>query len=312
MALPDLVPLLQERLPLLDGVPAHDDAPPDPADMAKRDAFSAAVPGYSPPAVDIEERQLDGPHGPVPVRIYRRDAGPAPAGLVWCHGGAFLGGDLDMPEADAVAREIAARTGAVVVSVDYRLCYGGVHFPVPHDDVHAVAVWAASLPEVPADRWSVGGGSAGGNLAGGVAQRLRDEGRPPRSAALIYPVLHAPLPASGDEEHDARMASLPPALRFTPESTAFLNANYLGPHAVDVPYAFPCLGDVAGLPPHLISLCEYDDLLPSGRRYAEQLADAGVDVEVELVTGVPHGHLNVAGLPEALTTIDRIGALITR
>jgi acetyl esterase/lipase len=312
VALPHLVPVLQERLPLLDGVAEHDDRPPAPEDMAARDAFMAAVPGYSAPEVDVEEVVVDGPHGPVPVRVYRRDAGPAPAGLVWAHGGAFLGGDLDMPEADVVAREIAARSGVVVVSVDYRLCHDGIHFPVPHDDVHAVTVWATSLDGVPQDRWSVGGASAGGNLAGGVAQRLRDEGRPPYGAALIYPVLHAPLPASGDEEHDARIASLPPALRFSPATTEFLNANYLGPNDADVPYAFPGHGGVAGLPPHLVVVCEYDDLLPSGVRYAQQLADAGVEVEVDVVHGVPHGHLNMPGLPEALATIDRIAAFLSR
>ena len=31
------------------------------------------------------------------------------AGLVWAHGGGFAGGDLDMPEADGVARALAAR-----------------------------------------------------------------------------------------------------------------------------------------------------------------------------------------------------------
>lgn len=311
MTLPQLVPLLQERLPILMGLPALGEEPPTEEDMARRELFGAPVPGYTAPEVLISHDEVDGPHGPVPVRIYRRDDGPAPVGLVWVHGGAFVFGDLDMPEADVVARELVARTGALVVSVDYRLCHGGIHFPVPHDDVHAATVWATALPDVPQDRWSVGGGSAGANLAAGVAQRLRDEGRPPRRVVLQYPVLHDPLPAA-DPEHEARIESLPPAMRFMPETTAYLNANYLGPNPADVPYAFPGLGDVAGLPPHLITICEYDDLLPSGRRYAEQLADAGVDVELETVLGVPHGHLSFPGLQEASTTIDRIGAFILR
>jgi hypothetical protein len=55
--------------------------------------------------------------------------------------GAFIGGDLDMPEADWVARELVSRAGIVVVSVDYRLCVNGVTYPVPHDDVVAAMRW---------------------------------------------------------------------------------------------------------------------------------------------------------------------------
>src|SRR5690625_4981623 len=50
----------------------------------------------------VEDRQAPGPHGPVPVRIYTPTApvdAPRPV-LVWCHGGAFMHGDLDMPEGD--------------------------------------------------------------------------------------------------------------------------------------------------------------------------------------------------------------------
>ncbi len=143
-------------------------------------------------------------------------------------------GDLDMPEADVVGREVAHRAGAVVVSVDYRLCHGGVHFPVPHDDVHAAFVWAATEADLLPNgaRWAIGGASAGGNLAAGVAQRLRDDGAPVADAlVLAYPVLHDPLPA-GSEEHQARVASLcPPACgsrrRRPPASTGTSSARIL-------------------------------------------------------------------------------------
>ncbi|WP_199506466.1 alpha/beta hydrolase fold domain-containing protein [Geodermatophilus sp. TF02-6] len=50
-------------------------------------------------------------------------------------------GDLEMPEADRTARQVCPRAGAVVVSVDHRLCLDGVHHPVPHDDVVATSRW---------------------------------------------------------------------------------------------------------------------------------------------------------------------------
>ena len=128
---------------------------------------------------------------------------------------------------------------------------------------------------------------------------------------LAYPVLHDPLPA-GSEEHRTRIASLPAGLRFTPEATAGINRNVLGPNPPDVPYAFAGLGAVDGLPPTLIVVCEYDDLLPSGTEFAEMLEQHGVDVTLDVVEGVTHGHLNIPGLPEALTSLQTISDFLTR
>jgi acetyl esterase/lipase len=98
-------------------------------------------------------RVIDGPHGGIPVRVHHPD-GPALTGLVWAHGGAFFGGDLDMPESDWVARQFAAR-GITVVAVDYRLApvldwvtgvagdpAGRVHHPVASEEVTAAFTWA--------------------------------------------------------------------------------------------------------------------------------------------------------------------------
>ncbi|GAA1957255.1 hypothetical protein [Microbacterium deminutum] len=65
-----------------------------------------------------EELTLDGPHGPLTVRVYAPDV-PAGPGLVWLHAGGFAGGDPDMPEADWVAAQFARR-GVTVASVDYQ------------------------------------------------------------------------------------------------------------------------------------------------------------------------------------------------
>ena len=70
-------------------------------------------------AVSTEELTLEGPHGPLRVRIYRPVEATGP-GIVWLHGGGFSGGDLDMPEGDWVSRSFAER-GILAVSLDYRL-----------------------------------------------------------------------------------------------------------------------------------------------------------------------------------------------
>ena len=84
---------------------------------------------------------VESPHGPQPARVYRDEtATPTGRALVWVHGGAFIGGYLDMPESNWVALELAAR-GIPVFAVDYTKCLGDVHYPVPSDDV--LAAWRA-------------------------------------------------------------------------------------------------------------------------------------------------------------------------
>ena len=174
-------PAMSSRFPLFEGVPSMQALMEDPQYERVR-AELGAHPDYQVPDVRVRSDAAPGPHGPVPVRVYAdgdddgRGAGERPC-LVWMHGGAFIAGDLDMPEADWFSREVARRAGAVVVSVDYRLCNEGVHYPVPHDDVVAAIRWAReSAPELGIDpgRVSAGGASAGANLAAGVALKLRD------------------------------------------------------------------------------------------------------------------------------------------
>lgn len=262
---------------------------------------------------EISSAIAPGPHGDVPVRVYR-PAAPSGEGLVWCHGGGFVMGDLDIPEADRVSRELAA-CGITVVSVDYRLAVGGVLFPVPGDDVDAAWRWTLAQDDLGVDpgRWHLGGASAGGNLAAAQTQRSRDTGiGEPATALLIYPVLHDLLPEPSADLAE-RLAPLPDDMRFTNERCVELNLNYVGkPELLEHPYAFPAHGDVAGLAPHLIVTCDVDDLRPSGEAYAAQLALAGVDVALVREVGTNHGHLNFWDQPQAAVTVGRMADWILR
>jgi acetyl esterase/lipase len=139
--------------------------------------------------VTVTDEAFDGPHGSIPVRIYR--AGTGGPGFVWSHGGGWVGGDLDMPEADATSRRIAKGIEGVVVSVDYRLAPTHV-FPVPADDVvaafEATAGRAAELAIDPS-RIGLGGASAGGHLSALAAARTTPT---PKAVVLVYPAVDPP------------------------------------------------------------------------------------------------------------------------
>lgn len=274
----------------------------DPAGQLQLEAFCGGLIPYSAPDVPIRSVEAPGPNGPVPIRIYGRggpgagDSGPGLPGLVWLHGGGFAGGGLDMREADQVARELVARTGGIVFSVDYRLARDGVHFPVPHEDALAGWLWAASHAAefgVAPGRLCLGGASAGGNLAVGAAMYLNDAGlAPPAKLLLAYPFLHAELPAPPAPEN-AVLAGLPRILRFSEDDCRAMVENYIGgPAGMASSYAMPGHADPSGLSPVAVIASEYDDLRFSAERFAEGLRGAGVPVDYRLEPGATHGYLN--------------------
>jgi acetyl esterase len=275
---------------------------------------------------------------PFGVRVYPsgHPAGPL---LVWAHGGAFMFGDLEMPEAHWVAMELS-RSGVVVVSVDYTLAPldGLASLPLPEaageDAVPLIDLGrdrgprarfpVASLQVVAAVEWArenavrlradpdavfVGGASAGGNLAAGAALRLRDRGRPPAGLVLAYPVLHHTLPPA-DDELRPMLPGLPELLRFAPPEMHVMTAGYAAGD-VDDAYAFPGGHDARGLPPTLVVNSDVDPIRMSGQAFAADLAMAGVDVSVVRERGTRHGHLNDSGSPGALRSVTRIAAWLT-
>lgn len=269
------------------------------------------------------------------VRVYPAGE-PTGSILVWLHGGAFMFGTLDMPEADQVGRRLSA-VGVTVVSVEYTLApldalerltppeadSGGpppeqiraemdaagprARFPVAGLQTVAAFDWAVANAETyGADpgRVSLGGASAGANLSAGATMRLRDRGTTlPRVLALVYPSVHDGI-LEPNAETEELLKTVPPARLFTPESRSTINRNYL-PDALDPDgYAFPGGHDLAGFPPVLIINAELDSLRPSGEAFAAELAAASVDVRVVREPGAMHGYLNEIGHPASERTLD--------
>ncbi|GAA0497354.1 alpha/beta hydrolase [Streptomyces olivaceiscleroticus] len=295
---------IASKLYLLDDLPKGIDCPLTPEQEARLAQFNEAH-GYTPPAATVEPITLPGRHGEIPARVYTAPEGTPATGrcFVWVHGGGWVFGDLDMAEADWTAREIVARSGATVVSVDYRKAVVGTAYPVPLDDVVDALTWVrdhrheigAGLADGPL---SVGGASAGANLVAGAVLRLRDEaGWAPAHVVLVYPAVHAVLPAPSPHL-TALMADVPRAARLLTDFARVFE-NYLGgPLSTADGYAAPALADLTAFPPTTVLNAEYDDLRPSGEAFTAALATAGTDVAQVCVRGTLHGFLTRPGTEE--------------
>jgi acetyl esterase len=211
------------------------------------------------------------------------------------HGGGFMLGDL--ASSDSIAWGLADQTGAVVVSVDYRLTPEHP-YPAAFDDCYGVLSHLAAHADdfgVDAARVAVAGDSAGGNLSAALCLAARDRGGPRIAAqALIYPGTGLDQSAASYIEH----ADSP---GLTTEGTRKYRDLYLpGNRDTDDPYARPVMArDLSNLPPAWVHSAEIDPIRDDGRVYASKLALAGVDVTYREARGMIHGFMRARFLGAA-------------
>lgn len=254
------------------GIPPINTLSPAQARAAYRERRTATQP--EPPAVaSIDDLQAAGPHGPIPVRLYR----PLPAGspplpvLVYFHGGGWVIGDLDTH--DTLCRQLANASGCAVLAVDYRM--GPEHrFPCAVDDCLAATRWcrdhAADLG-LDRERMAVGGDSAGGNLAAVVAIAARNAGDLPlRFQLLIYP-------ATDMRRIAASHARNGQGYQLTNEAMAYFHDHYIDAPEHDTDWrASPLLCEsLRDLPEALVLTAGYDPLCDEGLMYSQRLSEAG-------------------------------------
>ncbi len=259
----------------------------------------ARGPAFDPPSREIAEVS-DSDVGGIPIRIYRNEIEPTGV-IVYFHGGGFVIGSIGIM--DNVAREIAHKSGAVVVSVGYRLAPEHP-YPAGLDDCEAVTRWAhanAARFDSRPDSIVVAGESAGGNLAAAVSLRLRDAGDVELAGQiLMYPGTAGSAVTDSMREFDGLVLSLDSMHKFW--------SAYTGGKDLDSdPYAAPLNAEsLANLPPALVLLGGSDLLRDEGRAYARRLQDDGVRVEEICYRGQPHGFLNL-GFPAATTAFADVG-----
>lgn len=279
-------PQIQVLLDKGAGVPATHTLAVDEARRQYEARISAMA---TPPAMaEVGERRIDGPGGPLTLRIYTpAGEGPFPL-MVFFHGSGFVLCSLNTH--DGMCRNLAAGIGCVVVSVDYRLAPEHT-FPAGPDDCLAATRWAAAhAAELGADpsRIVLAGDSAGGNMAAVTAIRVRDEGGPALNGQiLLYPVTDYHEPGTPSYEENADGYGL------TRETMRWFWNHYLSdPAEADNPLAAPLRHpDLAGLPPAYIVSAEFDPLRDEAEIYGEKLRAAGVPVEITRRPGMNHGFL---------------------
>lgn len=248
-----------------------------------------------------------GPNGPVPLRFYKgmgAAEGALPA-LVFYHGGGWVIGDLDSH--DQACRMLANTTRAVVVAVDYRLAPEH-RFPAAVSDCAAATRWVigqAAALGIDAARVTVGGDSAGGNLAAVMAIMARDGYLPAVAGqVLIYPATD--------------MAMLTDSVRrvtqgypLTAVTMKWFIDHYLGARADVTDWRASPLraADLSGVAPAWVLTCSHDPLADEGIAYAKRLEAEGVAVTHVHMADQMHGFLTMGKFcPASALAIRMAGA----
>ena len=259
--------------------------------------FASAQP--LPPGVTVTAAALGG----VPTAEITID-GIEPRHIVlYFHGGVYVIGDAF--QAAGLASQVGRRTGAQVISVDYRLA---PEHPYPAAVDDALAAYEALLRggTAPSDI-AFAGESAGGGLAVATLVNARDHGLPlPAAAFVMSPYVDLTLSGASMEtkrEVDALMS---------PQALQGAVPGYTAGHDPALGLISPVFADLSGLPPRIIQAGTHEVLLDDAVRLARQAALADVEVTLDITPGVPHVFQAYHPiLDEAAAALDRAGRLLS-
>jgi acetyl esterase len=303
------MPLHPQAQAVCDLVNAMGDIPPTNERLQEvRDGFAGLVmmgAGAAEDVFAVEDIDADG----VPARVYRPSADTDLPVVVYFHGGGWTIGSVD--QFDPITRQIANATGAVVVSVDYRLAPEHP-FPAPLDDCWRALVWiaknAASFGGDGA-RLAVMGDSAGGNLAAVCALLARDAGGPEIALqVLVYPVVDSVLDTASYRANGKGHL-------LTRDDMEWFFSCYLGEGGDRTAWRISPLRapDLHGVAPAVVITAEFDPLCDEGTAYARRLEDAGVPVAHLPYDGMVHAFFGLsAAFDASRDAIQRVSTELSR
>lgn len=268
------------------------------ASAATFDVFTAAPVAMA----HVHDEHAPGPAGPIAVRVYvpRRHHGGL---LVWFHGGGGVIGSI--ATADAFVRDLAARAGCAIASVEYRL---GPEHPHPAAIDDALAVWpwlvthAARWGADPA-RVAVGGDSFGGFLAAWVERRAQAAGLPrPRLGLLVYPLL--------DLTHGARSyQQFAEGFGLTRPLIDWFRRNYAPDPSTWRAGSPLFVDDLTAVAPTLLVAAGFDALRDEGRAWAARVTAAGGALRYRCHDGLIHGFIDMTHVCRAArAAVDELAA----
>jgi acetyl esterase len=229
----------------------------------------------------------------VPVRLYVPTTDASLPVHVHLHGGGWWMGSIET--VDPMARELAHVSGMAVVSVGYRLAPEH-RFPSGLDDVYAVltSLGSAELGFTPTTI-SVGGESAGANLAAAVCLLARDRGGP----SVVAQWLDVPAVDLTAPEDDS-IRDFGTGYGLEAAQLSQLLEWYCDADEVTSAYVSPALApDLSGLPPAIVTTAAFDPIRDQGERFAQALHAAGNEVVLRRNPGQIHASSWFTALTEA-------------
>lgn len=269
-----------ELLPILESFPALNISRDNILEIR---ALMAETPRPEPPSGLIQRvEEVATPEGPVRVHVYRKDERPKQPALLWIHGGGYVMGAAD----DERSMAIAHACDVTVFSVDYRLA-PEQPFPAGLNDCYNVLNWIMQEAEslgIDPSCVAIGGASAGGGLAAGLALKNREAANYPlRLQLLIYPML--------DNLHATDSGQIENHPIWTRDASFSAWEMYLNgtPGEAASPMAAPArASDVSGLPPAYLNVGVEDLFRDEVMAYARRLMAANVPTELALFPGMYH------------------------
>ena len=271
-------------------IPPVNEVPPEESRRARREGR-----GIFPPPVYVPEArtvEIDGPAGPLQVRIIPPDREPRGT-FLHLHGGGWTLGESDGQ--DPRLQRLARDTGLTVVSVNYRLAPENP-YPAGPDDCEAAALWLLSdegRATVGADGpRAIGGDSAGGQLAACTLLRLRDrDGIAGEFAAAVL-------------QYGAFDLSMTPSQRLWGERNLVLSTPIITWFADQFvpglsreqrrdPDISPLYADLTAMPPAIFTIGTADPLLDDSLFMEARWRAAGHTTELRIWPEAPHGFVSL-------------------
>lgn len=245
-----------------------------------------------PRMANTSEMMVPTRHQPVRIRIYEPDQKSPQSAFVYLHGGGWVLFSLDTH--DRLMREYAARTGRMVIGVDYTRA-PDARFPQPVEEVVDVLCWlaenGASLG-LDTSRMVLGGDSAGGNISVAAAMILRDSGRDLLAALVLN---YGSYDMGALSESVVRYGGGDYLL--TTHMMHWFRWHYLrSPDDASDPLASPVLGNLQDLPPSLLIVAELDPLHDGNLAMSEALRRAGNRAETRVYPGTVHSFLEAMSI----------------